>query len=136
MRRSSVFKVFIILAITSVFLVIAGCSDFSKDDKKVFKAIEKYQEEYYPESNKELEIEYADLKDMNPDAIVRGSNEYGEDTWLISGTYTFNHKKVSGMENMEHIGENSFDARLELRDGEPVMTSYTEGLPIRVGMDD
>lgn len=136
MRRSTVLKVFIILAVTSIFMVIAGCSDFSKDDKKVFKAIEKYQKEYYPESNKELEIEYADLKDMNPDAIVRGSNEYGEDTWLITGTYTFNHKKVSGMEDMNYISENSFDAHLELIDGEPVMTGYTERLNIRAGMDD
>lgn len=136
MRRSSILKIFILLTVTSILLIVAGCSDFSKDDKKVFKAIEEYQEEYYPESNKELEIEYADLRDMNPDAIIRGGYGSNVETWLISGTYTFNPDKVLRMKDMEHIGENSFEARLELIDGELFMSSYTERLSIRSGMDD
>lgn len=62
MKQSPILKVFILAAITSILMVLAGCSGFSKDEKKVFRAVVKYQEEYYPQSNKELEIEYPKLK--------------------------------------------------------------------------
>lgn len=135
MKRISAVKVLMLIAITSLLMVLVGCSDVSKDGKKAFKAVVKHQEERYPVSNKELEIVYPKLKDMSP--FVEGRSTSGNDTWQINGVYTFNPEKVSNLANIEDPHPRiNFEAHVELIDGEYVIKEYFESLPIRGDLDD
>ncbi len=134
MKRISVGRLLILVAITSLLIGLVGCSDVSKDDKQAYKAVEKYQKEHYPVSNKELEIVYPKLKDMSP--FVEGRSTSGNDTWDIRGTYEFNLEKVPGMEDKEYHNIVNYEAYVELIDGEYVVTGYYESLQIRGDLDD
>ncbi|MEI3610460.1 hypothetical protein [Pseudogracilibacillus sp. SO10305] len=134
MKRISIGKIILLIAMTTLLIGLVGCSDVSKDGKKAFKAVEKYQKEHYPVSNKELEIVYPKLKDMSP--FVEGRSTAGNDTWQINGVYTFNPEKVEDLGHEDPHPRISYEAHIELIDGEYIVTGYTESLPIRGDLDD
>lgn len=135
MKRISIGKIILLIAMTTLLIGLVGCSDVSKDGKKAFKAVEKHQKERYPVSNKELEIVYPKLKDMSP--FVEGRSTAGNDTWQINGVYTFNPEKVQDLANTEDPHPRiNFEAHVELIDGEYIIREYFESLPIRGDLDD
>lgn len=130
-------KIIILKAIVigAVIAILVGCSSNTKDEEKAYEAIREYQEENYSDSNKMLEIQYPNLKDIDEDNIIEGKSQYGNDTLKIKGTYTYNPEKMS-VDSDEEANHNQFEAVVEMYDDKYNVIRYDEEVNVRVFLDE
>lgn len=138
LNKTIMSKVLLGIVVGSIFVIMTGCSSNTKVEEKAYEAIREYQEELYSDSNKILEIEYPDLKDIDEDNIIEGKSQYGNDTLKIKGTYTYNHEKMSvdSGESDEEANQNQFEAVVEMYDDKYNVIRYDEEINVRLLLDD
>lgn len=127
--------ILIVLIMVSVGLLITGCSDYTKDEKKVYDAILDYQKKNFKKSNKKLKVVYPKLKEIPPNEFIEGRTTEGNDFWMVRGVITYDQKKVPGEEHLDRDGRSLFDATVEKVKGKYVVTYYTEQGRFRKDLD-
>lgn len=133
MKRTILWKTLILIGMLAI---LGACSDYSKEEKKAYKALMKYVKEEYPESNKELEVVYPKLKEIPPAEFIEGKTTQGELIFMFRGNFTYNPEKVSSAAISPGDGTGVFDVHVEKINGKYEVTYFTESARIRTGFDE